>query len=149
MGIKRDGEAWNYGKPQLEHLFSCKVENKMELKKPDDTLLEDMMHSAVTDAALFRTYDDDYQVVDRDQVMRCLANLDGAIKKFNLIRNVAANDLADRGNNMVNFYATCSNIDAIFTALSIMQKNLQKAVEHEAEKVIASRNEMKALEEKE
>ena len=83
-----------------------------------ETLIEDMMRDAVTDAKLFRTYDDDYEVIDRDQVMRCLANLDVAIKQCNSIYSGADHST----------YA----IDAILSALTIMQNNLKKAVEFEA-----------------
>ncbi len=92
-----------------------------------DNLIEDMMHQATHDAALFRTYDDDFEVIDRDQVMRCLANLDDAVKSLNTVAYLPHG---------------FQYIDAIFSALSIMQTNLQKAVEHEAEKVLASKAEM-------
>ena len=95
-------------------------------------LVEDMMHQAVTDAPLFRTYDDDYDVIDRDQVMRCLANLDKAIVKFNHHALLyAVHGKVDR-----------AEIDAIFTSLTIMQRNLQSAIEHEAEKVMEIKREL-------
>lgn len=95
-----------------------------------ESLIKDMMHQAVTDAPLFRTYDDDYDVIDRDQVMRCLANLDDAIKSLNTVAHLPHG---------------FQYIDAIFTALTIMQKNLQKAVEHEAEQAMESKREMEAI----
>ncbi|HET8688002.1 MAG TPA: hypothetical protein VFM18_15310 [Methanosarcina sp.] len=103
----------------------CVTNGRMKMNK--EQLFQDMMHQATHDSALFRTYDDDYDVIDRDQVMRCLANLDGAILKFN--------QLAAFTNQRI-------EIDAIFTALTIMQKNLQKAVEHKAEQVMESKREM-------
>src|SRR5512135_1192253 len=91
----------------------------------EEQLFTDMMHQATHDAALFRTYDDDYEVIDRDQVMRCLANLDTAISVHNNCP-----------------YAPNACLDAIFTALTIMQRNLQSAIEYEAKKVMESKREL-------
>lgn len=92
------------------------------------TLTDDMMNQALTDAALFRSYDDDYEVIDRDQVQRALRNLDNAIFSFNQFALVPDEHRVA--------------IDSVFTALRIMQDNLRKAVEHEAEKAMNSRQEM-------
>ena len=113
-----------------------------EQSKDDEmnNLVKDMMHQATHDAALFRTYDDDFEVIDRDQVMRCLANLDDAVKNFNIIFDLAwaycpfEEEKKLDGKRM--------SIDAIFSALTIMQKNLEKAVKHEAEKALGSKREM-------
>lgn len=111
-----------YMESQLkQYLKQCDEGEKM------DNLMEDMMYQATHDAALFRTYDDDFEVVDRDQIMRCLANLDDAVKSLSSIAHLPHG---------------FQYIDAIFSALTIMQKNLQKAVEHKAEKVISSQGEM-------
>ena len=96
-----------------------------------ETLIKDMMHQATHDAPLFRTYDDDYDVIDRDQVMRCLANLDEAIYDLNQYAYMSQ--------------GITYHIDAIFSALTIMQTNLKKAVDHEAEEALKSKREMDAI----
>src|SRR5512143_551702 len=109
------------------------------------TLIEDMMRDAVTDAKLFRTYDDDYEVIDRDQVMRCLANLDDAIKGFNLLQSDI--DIAHpiNGIDKRKHDRAVNSVDAIFTALRIIQDNLRVGVEHEAEEALKSKREMDAI----
>ena len=107
-----------------------------------ETLIEDMMRDAVTDAKLFRTYDDDYEVIDRDQVMRCLANLDDAIKGFNLLQSDIDVKHPINGIDKRKHDRAITSVDAIFTSLTIMQRNLQSAIEHEAEKVMESKREL-------
>lgn len=102
-----------------------------------ETLIDDMMRDAVTDAKLFRTYDDDYEVIDRDQVMRCLANLDDAVKQLSIM----VKDLSYESEEAAKTYS----IDAIFTALTFMQNSLKSAVENEAEEAMKSKREMDAI----
>jgi hypothetical protein len=105
------------------------------------SLYDDIMRDALNDAALFRTLDDDYEIIDLDQVQRALLNLDKAIRRFNLIYNIALK-VAPTDKDEDTLIAGRRDIDAVFTALSIIQKNLEKAVEHEEVIAQNSINEM-------
>lgn len=85
--------------------------------------VEEAMCYALTEAVQFISLDQDYEIIDTVQVQRALSNLDVAIYKFNKI--FYASGLPDKMR---------TEIDGIFTALNIMQKNLEKAVTCEIEK---------------
>lgn len=68
----------------------------------------DLYAEALRNSALFRTLDDDYEIIELDQVQRALRNLDAAIKGDEHAR------------------------DAVFIALAAMQVNIHKACDHQA-----------------
>jgi hypothetical protein len=104
-------------------------------------MYDNIMKDALTDAAMFRTFDDDYEIIDRDQVQIALRNLDTGIRRFGLIYDIAqAASPSDKDSE--NLKMARKSIDAVFTALSIIKKNLEEAVEHKAAQTLDSINEM-------
>ena len=84
-----------------------------------DELIAANTAEVLNDEAAFRTLDDDYEVIDRGQVMRALRSLDAAIKDLNHLAVVLPRSV---------------NIDPVFTALSNIQNNFKAAIEHKSEK---------------
>lgn len=72
-----------------------------------EAAIRDAMAFALSDPAEFETLVQNYEIIDSCQVQRALRELDKAIK-------------GDR-----------ASIDALFTALSIIQADFKAAVEHE------------------
>jgi len=85
-----------------------------------DDLIAFKTEEALNDQKVFDTLDDDYEVIDRGQVMRALRSLDAAIKDFNVSQELGLT--IER-----------NNIDSVFTAISNIQNNFTEAVKHEAE----------------
>lgn len=79
--------------------------------------IEHMTEEYLNDETLFRTLDDDYEIIDRGQVMRALRSLDEAIRTYEFILSGGSRS---------------SSIDAVFTALSNIQAKFNSAIEHEA-----------------
>lgn len=78
------------------------------------------LYEALNDGAVFDTLNDDYEIVTKftSQIQRALRNLDSAIEGEEVGR------------------------DAVFTALSYIQKNLQFILKEQAEKDTPSAEEM-------
>lgn len=87
------------------------MNNLAEREKLYDDLLEYKLNEALNNEQVFETLDHDYEIVQayKGQIMRALRNLDGAIKGDQISR------------------------DAVFTALSQMQDNLERILKIQAE----------------
>ena len=70
----------------------------------------------LNDEVLFQQLDEDYELDVYGQVLRALRSLDSARKYYNKACNP-------------NF-----NLDAVFTSLSVIQQNMESALEHQATK---------------
>jgi len=69
----------------------------------------------INDEVLFQQFDEDYELDVYGQVLRALRSLDVARKHY------------------VNNCIQTSSVDAVFIALSVIQKNMEGAIEHQAE----------------
>jgi cell division FtsZ-interacting protein ZapD len=76
---------------------------------------EDLYQQSLNDEPLFRTLDDDWEIIEREAVQRMIRNLDAAIKE------ISRGGLVD-----------CPHLDAITTELNQMQTNLYAACKAEA-----------------
>ena len=96
-------------------------------------MVKDKTIEILNDEPLFEQLDKDYELDVYGQTMRALRSLDDARRRLNLLHNivVAAAPSADAS---FDAWRARIDIDAVFTALSNIQKNFEKAVEHEATK---------------
>jgi len=99
-----------------------------------DALVKFKLDEVLNNETLFDTLDQNYEVIDKGQVMRALRELDDAIKYFNRAC------LSVSG--VIPLGAARIPVDAVFTALSNIQQNLLRAVRHEAEEEYKNRFEV-------
>ena len=117
---------------QLNHHLNQESEAELRAEAIAQ-LIKDKTELILNDEPIFEQIDKDYELDVYGQTMRALRSLDKAIKQSNVIHQQAlkmcSSDLTLQG-----ILRARIEIDAVFTALSNIQKNLDKAVEHEATK---------------
>lgn len=96
-----------FTRPLLTPISPMVAERIREQEREQDKA--DHLSEALNDEIYFRTINEDWEIVDYGQLMRALRNLDSAIR----------GEEAGR--------------DAVFTALSIIQRRLKQAIADEVE----------------
>ena len=86
----------------------------------------------LNDEVLFQQLDEDYELDVYGQVLRALRSLDVAKRDFNAMHIMLINSGSSQ-TQMQMYAPKLHNIDAVFTALSVIQKNMEVAIEHQAE----------------
>ena len=136
IAFNHDLSEWNHKEAAAEHraeqiafnadlnrYYKSEEESKKRRVAIDD-LIAYKTEEYLNDQTKFDWLDDNFEIVDRGQVMRALRSLDKAIRKFNHHALLyAVHGKEDR-----------AEIDAVFTALSNIQDNFNSAIEYEAAK---------------
>jgi hypothetical protein len=98
-----------------------------------DKLVGEMELDILNDEPEFQQLCKDYGIDVDGQVMRALRSFDNAMRRFNLIYNVAQ-AASPSARDTENLNMARHGIDAVFTSLNNIQTEVRSALKHKAEK---------------